>query len=121
MARIKFDLSLGSLHGAVQLCLPCRSLAGLATLPLSLEPGFANDVAGISSPQQPIDVVVTLAEMRVTAEQLAALQPGDILATDRSCRGTLSVEADGVRLLRGRPGTSAGRKAVRIEQRVPRR
>jgi flagellar motor switch protein FliM len=54
----------------------------------------------------------SVARLKLTARELADLNPGDLLLTDTSATAELSFEVDGRPIFRGSPGQSENRKVI---------
>ena len=62
-----------------------------------------------------VDVVVTLAESKLTTGDLIGLRVGDIITTDKDVRTPIDVAVQGVNKFLASAGALKGNKAIRIE------
>jgi flagellar motor switch protein FliM len=66
-------------------------------------------------PMEEHELTVSLASIAIPREDLAGLEAGDIISLDQSFTEWLSVAVDGQTRFLASPGSSRGRKAIRIE------
>ncbi|MEX2025771.1 MAG: FliM/FliN family flagellar motor switch protein, partial [Pirellulaceae bacterium] len=66
-----------------------------------------------------VDVVVTLAETKISTGDLLGLRVGDVVTTDKDVRSPLEVAVQGVSKFLASPGSIKGQKAIQIESAVP--
>ena len=123
----------GSASGMARLCIPCRAVERVAAGRGGLEadagrapPGHRRETAvggGRHSPKfgpSPLsddaltELSVSWPATQITAEQLASLRPGDIIATDAAADGAVLVSLDGEPKFLGKPLAWGGHRAVRI-------
>ncbi|HWA98795.1 MAG TPA: flagellar motor switch protein FliM [Pirellulales bacterium] len=114
VVRLRLEAAIGASRGAVQMCIPCAALAKHieSFAPTDRELAAASPLGDTPS----VDVVVTIAETRLPASQLSALQLGDVIVTDTAAYTPATIEIDQLRRLRGRVGRIDGHRAVRIEK-----
>jgi flagellar motor switch protein FliM len=71
---------------------------------------LAANLSGIS-----IDLRAEVGDTHLTADQVLALKPGDVIALDTDVKGTVRLYADTVPLTTARPGRNGRRRAVQID------
>ncbi|GIW96002.1 MAG: flagellar motor switch protein FliM [Pirellulaceae bacterium] len=120
---IGFDVIIGSLRGFVSLCIPYTSIERVTSkLASNFWMGYrktALDPQSLQRLQRQLDratveVVVTLAQTRITMAELLSLKIGDIITTDQDIRAPLEVSVAGVPKFRASPGAFKGRMAVQV-------
>jgi flagellar motor switch protein FliM len=124
---ISFELTVGDVRGMMNLCIPYNSIERISgklstnnwvsygrkqATPQSIEQLSQNLHGSL------VELVVMLAETRITTKDLIGLKVGDIIATEKDCHSALSVSVEGVTKLRAQPGALKGRKAICIESRI---
>lgn len=124
---ISFELMLGEIRGMINLCIPYNSIERIGSK-LSANTwstyGKQNvapaQVAQISRQidRSLVDVVVTMAETRITTEDLIGLRVGDIITTDHDIRSPLQVAVQDVTKFHASPGAFKGQKAIRIDDTI---
>lgn len=121
---ISFELTLGEIRGMINLCIPFNAIERISSK-LAANTWATYGKTG-ATPQTRaqigrqidgalVDLVVTLAETRITTGDLVGLRVGDIIATDKDVRVPLDVAIEGVNKFLASPGALKGSKAVRIE------
>lgn len=114
----ELQLDAGPLGGPVRLALPARAMAAAMQKAVPPPPAPTPRGIGAGSPvrQLPVDAVAVLGETEVPLRALLELEVGDVLRLDRRLREPIEVKVPGERSLRARPGTKAGRIALKLEQ-----
>lgn len=125
---ISFELTMGEARGMLNLCIPYNSIERISTQ-LSANNWAA---AGQREPTAEsialmtrqlggsrVELVVTLAETRITTADLIGLRVGDIITTDKDIRAPLEVSVEGVRKFEASPGALKGRKAIQLDGTAP--
>ena len=109
---VDFELAIGAVRGSMRFCLPCRFVENLCDRLLP------ENAASLHVPSSHLSsaIAVTLAETSISAEALADLRPGDIIATETVVDSPVSVSIDGAAQFLGKPGTYQGRKAIRLTE-----
>jgi flagellar motor switch protein FliM len=125
---ISFELMLGELRGMMNLCIPFNSIERIGgklssnswvtygrrqASPASIEQVSRNLAGAV------VDVVVNLAESRITTGDLVSLRVGDIITTEKDIHAPLDVLIEGQEKFRALPGAFKGRKAVQIAEQLP--
>ena len=87
-----------------------------------VEPQSSSSLAAIpfGIQQVAVQASASLASLRISTSDLAALQVGDIVMTDLSPRETVSLQLNGRNLCQATIGTHLGRKALRLAESPPR-
>jgi len=62
-----------------------------------------------------IDLRAEVGATEMTAEEVLALRPGDVIALDAHAKGAIELYADGVALTTARPGRNGRRRAVQVD------
>ncbi len=124
---ISFELTLGDIRGMMNLCIPFNSIERIggdltANSWVSYNRTNPSDetIAQLSRQLDGalVEMVVTLADTRITTADLLGLRIGDIITTDKDVRSPLDVNVQGVRKFRASPGALKGQKAIQIEERL---
>jgi flagellar motor switch protein FliM len=121
---ISFELTLGEVRGMINLCIPFNSIERIGNK-LSANTWVAYGRRA-STPQTReqlgrnlrgalVELVVHLAETRISTGELIGLRVGDIITTDHDVGHPMTVSVEGVPKYRAWPGQFKGRKAIRIE------
>ena len=121
---ICFELSLSDLRGMLNLCIPFNSIEHISSK-LTANPWVnfgqrdlsdsSQEIIGRQMERAVVEVIVELAEAKITTADLVSLRVGDIITTDQACHGQLPVLVEGVRKYYARPGAIKGRKAFQVE------
>lgn len=118
-----FLLTIDNAQGQMALCIPYATIEPLRD---QLVSGFVADAvdqdgrwyellkSGVE--QADMSLRVQLAEIEMSVGELLALRPGDVFEIDRP--ETVTIEANGLPLFRGRWGKHGRKLAVRIEERL---
>lgn len=120
---ISFEITMGEMRGIMNLCIPFNTIEPLAgklssntwstytqkqpdrRQTLNLETGVA---------QAGVDVVVVLAETKLTAGEVMHLEVGDVIVTEKDRHAPLEVCVEGRPKFEASPGLLKGHKAVRV-------
>jgi flagellar motor switch protein FliM len=105
----RFELVLNQSKGAMNLCIPLRSLEGIGNKLLN------GDECGSAESGTVVELVACLAETKISGEDLANLRVGDIIATEQAVQAPLAVRIDGAIKYHARAGAFKQHKAVQIE------
>lgn len=124
---ISFELTLQDVRGMVNLCIPFNSIERIGNK-LSANSWLAYSRRGITAESMKqiglglkgalIELVVELAESKITTGDLIGLRVGDIITTEKDVHDPLDVHVQGVTKFRARPGSFKGRKAIQVEHSV---
>ena len=124
---LEFELSVNDLSGPLVLCIPLTAFESVWDL---FDPQDSTDYR---TPEQithdrrrifellqgaEADVVVKLADIDMTMEQILALSEGDTIPLYKSVRSPLVIEVEGSPMFRGLPGRLNQSRAVKIIERL---
>jgi flagellar motor switch protein FliM len=123
VVRVKFDLTMGTAHGPMTLCLPATALRSvaheLAASPSTKEVAVATGetIAQVTQQvrQAKVEVVARLASTRARTAELVDLREGDVIVTSHASHRPLEVTIEGATKFLAQAGALKGRKAVQIE------
>lgn len=120
-AVASFDVRLGKSGGTVRFAIPPQAMDTLEDILVMEErtgPRAPHAMAFHHPPtaEGQIELTVELSSSPITAEDVANLSVGDVIATDHRIDAPVLVAIDGEPKFLGRLGATAGRKAVRLEQ-----
>ena len=122
---ISFEISMGEIRGIMNLCIPFNTIEPLSgklssdswsaytkkavdtRQTLNLETGVTNAA---------VEVVVHLAQAKLTAREFAQLAVGDVILTENSPQSGAEVIVEGTPLFVAYPGVLKGHKAIRMGQ-----
>ena len=120
---ISFEITMGEVRGIMNICIPFNTIEPLAGK-LSTDTWSAyrkrsadarqrlNLETGVS--QAPIEMTVTLAHTKLTADEVAHLAVGDVIVTETATEQGIEVLIAGLPAFRAHPGLLKGHKAVQI-------
>jgi flagellar motor switch protein FliM len=116
---IRYRVTVADKHGEITLCLPGDWPAALvrhrvAQRRKQLPESSELDLAAREPESDQVEVVVRLAETKMTSDELAGLSVGDIITTEQDVGETLLGLVDGQPAFRANLGKSGDRKAVQI-------
>ena len=121
---ISFELVLGEIRGMMNMCIPFNAIERISgKLTSNNWATYGKGTSTLESMQQitrridrsVVDVVVTLAESKISTDELLGLRVGDIITTDKDVRQPLDVAVQGMTKFHAAPGAIKGKKAVQIE------
>jgi flagellar motor switch protein FliM len=121
---VSFELALGEVRGMINLCIPFNSIERVsAKLAANTWASYnrtgstpeSRALIGGRLDRSHVDVVVTLAESKLTTGDLIGLRVGDIITTDKDVRTPIDVAVQGVNKFLASPGALKGSRAIRIE------
>ncbi|MBI84481.1 MAG: flagellar motor switch protein FliM [Planctomycetaceae bacterium] len=124
---ISFEIMLGGARGMMNVCIPCDSLervsgkltshSGVGSVSQTLleesQHRVRNQLGGVA-----VDVVVELAQAKISTSDLIDLRVGDLIATDQDSSHLLPVTVQGIHKFNARPGSYKGHKAFEITSSV---
>ena len=120
---VSFEVTVGETRGMVNLCIPFNSierighkLSANSWVSYSKRPPTAESIQLVSDriAEAPLEVVVELAETKLTTADLIGLRVGDIIASEKDIHEPLIVSVEGRPKFEARPGQYKGRKAIEI-------
>lgn len=121
---ISFELTVGELRGMMNLCIPFNSLERISgKLSANTWVSYGRKQATPETMQRIsqglkgslVELVVTLAETRITTRDLIGLAVGDIITTEKDVHSPLLVQIEGIDKFQARAGAYKGNAAVCIE------
>jgi flagellar motor switch protein FliM len=124
---ISFELLLGELRGMINLCIPFNAiervssrLASNSWVTYGKAAASAQTRAGLGLrlAEAEVELVVTLAESKISTGDLIGLRVGDIITTDKDVHQPLEVAVEGATKYQASAGAFKGCKAVRIEETI---
>src|SRR6187401_1951483 len=121
---ISFELTLGEVRGMLNLCIPFNAIERNSSKLAANT--WATYGKSISDPELRsqlsrqlegalVELVVTLAESRITTGDLLGLRVGDIITTDKDVSQPLDVAVAGAAKFHASPGAFKGHKAIQIQ------
>ena len=125
---ISFELTINDVRGMMNLCVPFNSIERISNrLTANHWGNYGNTAASEESKAQisrrldaaTVELVVTLAESKISTKDLIELRVGDIITTDMDVEAPLEVSIAGLPKFHASPGAFRGQKAVQIEQPLP--
>src|SRR5262249_45037612 len=125
---ISFELLLGELRGMINLCIPFNAIERVSSRLASnswvtygksaASPQTRADI-GQRLDEAEVELVVTLAESKITTGDLIGLRVGDIITTDKDVHQPLDIAIEGSTKFHASAGAFKGCKAVKIEAASP--
>lgn len=121
---ISFEITLGDIRGMINLCIPFNNIERISSkLTANSWVGYSRggatsatrEMIGRQLNGSQVELIVTLAETRITTADLIALRVGDIITTDKDIREPLEVAVEGVTKYQASPGSFKGFKAIQIQ------
>ena len=121
---ISFELTLGELRGMINLCIPFNAIERVSSriaanswVTYGKTSATPQTRAALSQrlDAAQVELVVTLAETKITTSDLIGLRVGDIITTDKDIRQPLDVAVQGRAKFHASAGAFKGCKAVRID------
>lgn len=113
-----FQLTVGQRRGMMRLCMPVRAIQRLDAGRTADPEAPGTDDSSAAGTESTGELCVTLATTPITAADLAALQPGDIVVTETEAGSPALVSYAGGPEFLARPGVCRGKMAVRITRSV---
>lgn len=121
---ISFELTLGELRGMINLCIPFNAIERVSSriaanswVTYGKTSSTPETRAGITQrlDAAEVELVVTLAETKITTADLIGLRVGDIITTDKDVNQPLDVAVQDAAKFHASPGAFKGCKAIRID------
>jgi len=121
---ISFELTLNDIRGMMNLCIPFNAIERFSgTLTANSWVGYRRGGAteetqgtiGRQLEGASVEMVVTLAETRITTADLIGLRVGDIITTDKDVHAPLEVAIQGAKKFLASPGSLKGHKAIEVQ------
>jgi len=120
---ISFELIVGETRGMINLCIPFNSIERISNkltsnswVSYSKRPPTAESIRNLSNrlAKAPVELVVELAQTKITTSDLIGLRVGDIIATEKDIHQSLIVAVEDRPKFHARPGQYKGRKAIEV-------
>jgi flagellar motor switch protein FliM len=120
---ISFELIVGETRGMLNLCIPFNSIERISNkltsnswVSYSKRPPTAESIRALSHrlSEAPVELIVELAQTKITTSDLIGLRVGDIIATEKDVQHPLVVAVEGRPKFQARPGQYKGRKAIEV-------
>ena len=124
---ISFELTINDVRGMMNLCVPFNSIERISNrLTSNNWANYGSTAATDESRAQigrridaaSVELVVTLAESKITTKDLIELRVGDIITTDMDVESPLEVSVAGLPKFHASPGAFRGQKAIQIEDSI---
>ncbi len=124
---ISFEITLGDIRGMINLCIPFNNIERISSkLTANSWVGYSRGGAtehtkgmiGRRLDGSQVELIVTLADSRITTADLIALRVGDIITTDKDVRAPLEVAVEGAAKFNASCGAFKGHKAIQIQSAV---
>jgi flagellar motor switch protein FliM len=121
---ISFELLLGELRGMINLCIPFNAIERVSsrlasnswvTYGKSAASAQTRSAIGQRLDEAEVELVVTLAETKISTGDLIGLRVGDIITTDKDVHQPLDIDIEGSTKFQASAGAFKGCKAVRID------
>ncbi len=125
---ISFELMLGELRGMINLCIPFNAiervssrLASNSWVTYGKSSATAQTRAELAKrlDASEVELIVTLAESKITTGDLIGLRVGDIITTEKDVHQPLDVAVEGAAKYQASAGAFKGCKAIRIDAALP--
>lgn len=127
---ISFELTLGEVRGMMNLCIPYNTIERVSSkLTANSWSSYGrrgptqesiDNIAG-NLQGSTVEVVVHLAETKITTRDLIGLRVGDIITTDHDIRSPLTVAVQGVPKFQAKAGAFKGHKAIQVSDSIAER
>jgi flagellar motor switch protein FliM len=121
---VSFELTLGELRGMINLCIPFNAIERVSsklaanswvTYGKTSATQQTRTAIGERLDEAQVDVVVTLAESKITTGDLIGLRVGDIITTEKDIHQPLEIAVQGATKFHASAGAFKGLKAVRVD------
>jgi flagellar motor switch protein FliM len=121
---VSFELVLGELRGMINLCIPFNTIERVSsrlasnswvTYGKSAASAQTRAAIGQRLDEAEVELVVTLAETKISTGDLIGLRVGDIITTDKDVHQPLDIDVEGATKFQASAGAFKGCKAVRID------
>jgi flagellar motor switch protein FliM len=126
---ICFEIKVGESSGMLNLCVPFPVIEPIMGRFSTIQTWFttkksqseAQDKDNLNAGvfRSPLDVVVYLANARISVRQFMNLKPGDLIATRKDIRSPLLMTVAGKAKFEGHAGRFRTNKALRITRNIP--
>jgi flagellar motor switch protein FliM len=122
---VRFELSINDSRGIMSLCIPCQAIQRLdgrlfnddwASHGRRSSSGETVTAVSENLRQSVVELVVHLAETKITTGDMFNLVVGDIITTEKDVHSPVAICLEGVPKFRGYPGAYKGHKAIEVEE-----
>jgi flagellar motor switch protein FliM len=113
---VGFELSIDGARGAMDLCIPSKSIEKIDVFSTTDQAANQTSDTRQNADDSTCQLVVTLAESKIASEDLANLQIGDIITTEKFANELLDVKIDGATQFRASAGALNGHKAIQVQE-----
>jgi flagellar motor switch protein FliM len=124
---ISFELTIGDARGMMNLCIPFNSIERIggkltsnSWVTYSRKPASAESIAMMSERLKGsvVELVVQLAETKITMNDLIGLRVGDIITTEKDVATPMQVIVQGHAKFGAFPGAYKGHKAIQVGEQI---
>jgi flagellar motor switch protein FliM len=117
---VRFEIELAAGRGALHLVIPAQSLSAAAEklVPARSEDG-APTAPSPAADGATVEIAALLAQAAISQAESHTLAVGDVITTDQKIDAPIAVYENGVPRFRARVGALDGRKALKIEEKIP--
>jgi flagellar motor switch protein FliM len=121
---ISFEITLGDVRGMINLCIPFNNIERISSkLTSNSWVGYSRggatqqtrDLIGYQVSGSEVELIVTLADTRISTSDLIGLRVGDVITTDKDIHEALQVAIEGNAKFHAHPGAYKGHKAIQID------
>jgi flagellar motor switch protein FliM len=121
---ISFEITLGDLRGMMNLCIPFNSIERIGNklssnswVAYGRRQASEESIRTISKSLSGslMQLVVHLAETKISTGDMIGLRVGDIITTEKDIHSPISVTVEGITKFRAKPGAFKGHKAILID------
>jgi flagellar motor switch protein FliM len=125
---ISFEVTLGEVRGMMNMCIPFNTIERISSKLVSNswvqygKSAATPETISLISRQidrSLVDIVVTLADTKISTGDLIGLRVGDVITTDKDIRSPLEVAVQGVPRFQAHAGAFKGKKAIQIAAALP--
>jgi flagellar motor switch protein FliM len=121
---VSFEVTLGEVRGMVNLCIPFNAIERIGGKlsantwtsygKKDVDPELLTRITQNLHDAE-VELVVDLAETRITTSELIGLRVGDVIKTDKDVNSPLVVSVQGMEKFQAKVGQLKGQKAIRID------
>ena len=120
---ISFEITLGDVRGMLNLCIPFNNIERISSkLTSNSWVGYSRggateatrELIGKQLTNSQVELVVTLAQTKISTADLIGLRVGDVITTDKDVHAPLDVAIEGVVKYAAQPGMFKGHKAFQV-------
>lgn len=124
---ISFELTIGSVRGMMNLCIPFNSIERIGNklsanswVAISKRPATRESIQRLSDHigGAVVEMIVDLADTQISTEDLLGLRVGDIITTEKDIHTPLVLSVEGQPKFETMVGAFKGRKAIRVVDKI---